>query len=171
MTTCSAPMENLSTPEAYEYITQLRQEEFDKLRRRRTDAAALEMREREGREADAVRERKKAASRAREDQETLRQMRQARSDFDGGASHGEDEYNRHDGPERPGAELRDPHVVDLGESEDEENGPYEVIMEVILFVIMSSCLAVVRMSTRSRLFLSKSIFPFSSSFISQPALL
>ena len=82
----SVPMENLTTPEAHKYITLLRQEELDNLRRGRTDAAVLESREREGRDADAAREREQAASRAREDEETLTQMRQAREHFGGDTS-------------------------------------------------------------------------------------
>ncbi|KAG0504682.1 hypothetical protein M758_N026500 [Ceratodon purpureus] len=78
----SAPMENLGTPEAHEFITLLREEELAKLRRRRADTAALELREQTDREAvqmaDATRERAQAELLAREDEETLRQMRQVR---------------------------------------------------------------------------------------------
>ncbi|KAG0595504.1 hypothetical protein M758_UG172000 [Ceratodon purpureus] len=115
----SDPMENLSTPEAHEYITLLRQEELDKLRRRRADVAASKMREREVREVDAAREKDEAAARAQEDQETLKQMEQARADFGGHVEAIEDEFNISDGDERqaPGLPRRD--VVDLGESDDE----------------------------------------------------
>ncbi|KAG0595461.1 hypothetical protein M758_UG168400 [Ceratodon purpureus] len=98
----SAPFENLSIPEAYEYITLLRHEELDKLRRRRADTAALRLREREGREADAARERDQLALKARKEQETLRQMHQAREDFHGDVGSYEDEFDKNGGGEQEG---------------------------------------------------------------------
>ena len=79
----TAPMDQVTTPEAQEFIKLLREEELVKLRRRRAESAATELREREERKvadlAEAARELEEAGCRAREDEETVRQTREARA--------------------------------------------------------------------------------------------
>ena len=81
----TAPMDQVTTPEAQEFIRLLREEELLKLRRRRAESHASELRERNEREvneiSEAAREREEAANKAREDEETVRQMREAHAEF------------------------------------------------------------------------------------------
>jgi hypothetical protein len=81
----TAPMDQVTTPEAQEFIRLLREEELVKLRRRRTESAAVELREQRERElseaAEAAQERQEAANRLREDEETHRQLWEARGEF------------------------------------------------------------------------------------------
>ena len=112
----TAPMDQVTTPEAQEFIRLLREEELDKLRRRRADSAATELhlqREREAVEmAEAAQAREEAAKIALEDEETLRQMRQARVDFEGVRDDANRELDAADGGYR--------EVVDLRESDEED---------------------------------------------------
>jgi len=68
----TAPMDQVTTPEAQEYIRLLREEELLKLRRRRAESAAFELREQQEREvselAEAAQEREEAEKRARDGQ-------------------------------------------------------------------------------------------------------
>ena len=106
----TAPMDQVTTPEAQEFIRLLREEELVKLRRRRAESAAFELREQQEREvselAEAAQAREEADKRTQEDDETLWQMRDARVEFDSARSN----Y------EHPG----DRDIGDLQES-DEEN--------------------------------------------------
>ena len=113
----TAPIDQVTTPEAREFITLLREEELMKLKRRRAESAAEEQRVINEREvsdlAAAAREIEEAATRAREDAETVRQMREARVDFD------EDFYindERRQNCDDPGAR----EIHDLQDSDDEE---------------------------------------------------
>ena len=113
----TAPIDQVTTPEAREFITLLREEELMKLKRRRAESAAEEQRVINEREvsdlAASAREIEEAATRAREDAETVRQMREARVDFD------EDFYindERRQNCDDPGAR----EIHDLQDSDDEE---------------------------------------------------
>jgi DNA-binding transcriptional ArsR family regulator len=107
----TAPMDQVTKPEAQEYIRLLREEELVKLRRRRAESATVELREQQEREvlelAEAAQEQEEAEKRAREDEETLRQMREARVESDY-----EHPVNK--------------DVVDLRESDEEDPHQYEV---------------------------------------------
>jgi hypothetical protein len=112
----TAPMDQITTPEAQEFIRLLREEELLKLRRRRAESAAFELREQQEREvlemSEAAREREEADKRSQEDEETLRQLRDARVEFDSMRSNYEHEGHR--------------EIGDLQESDEEDNLDSEV---------------------------------------------
>jgi hypothetical protein len=112
----TAPMDQVTTPEAQEFIRLLREEELLKLRRRRAESAAFELREQQEREvlemSEAAREREEADKRSQEDEETLRQLRDARVEFDSMRSNYEHEGHR--------------EIGDLQESDEEDNLDSEV---------------------------------------------
>ena len=111
----TAPMDQVTTPEAQEFIRLLGEEELLKLRRRRAEPAATELREQHEREAselaEAAQEREEAGKRAREDEETLRQLRDARVEFDIVCD--DDNF--------------DPEMADEGRENDEHPGNREVV--------------------------------------------
>ena len=111
----TAPMDQVTTPEAQEFIRLLREEELLKLRRRRAESAATELREREEREvsalAEAARELEEAGIRAREDEETVRHMQEARAELEEeGEPEGRQNY----------AEPVDREIHELQDSDEED---------------------------------------------------
>jgi len=112
----TTPMDHVTTSEAQEYLRLLREEELDKLRRRRADSATNELREQKEREgvdvAEAIQERNAAAVAAREHEETLRQIHEAQNEIG-------DAYNNED--------------CDLGiDGNDEENDAVDLDQHVVL---------------------------------------
>ena len=114
----TAPMDQVTMPEAREFITLLREEELLKLKRRRAEFAAEEQREINEREvsdlAAAAWEIEEAANRDREDAETVRQMREARVDFD------EDCYINNEGRQNCEDPGGDREIHDLQDLDNEE---------------------------------------------------
>ena len=130
----TAPMDQVTTPEAQEFIRLLREEELVKLRRRRTESAAVELREQRERElsdaAEAALERQEAANRIRKDEETQRQMREARREFE----HDDEECD----PEMPvGGGANPSHPADtkgfeFQESDEENRTNYQVSSNAVV---------------------------------------
>ena len=126
----TAPMDQVTTPEAQEYIRLLQEEELLKLRRRRAESAVFELREQQEREvsemAEAAQEREEAAKIAREDEETLRQMREARVEFDivRDAEDCDPEINNEGRSNNE--HLGDREIVELQESDEEDSHHFQV---------------------------------------------
>ena len=130
----TAPMDQVTTPEAQEFIRLLREEELVKLRRRRTESAAVELREQRDRElsdiAEAAREQQEAANKIREDEETHRQMREARGEFQHEDEDGDPEIpvGGRANSQQPG----DTEVVELQESDEEDRTEYQVSSNAVV---------------------------------------
>ena len=126
----TARMDQVTTPEAQEYIRLLREEELVKLRRRRVESAALELREQQEREvselAEAAQEREDAEKRALEDEETHRQLREARGEFDVHHDAKDCDPLIHNDSRSNFEHAVDREVVNLAESDEEEPHHSEV---------------------------------------------
>jgi hypothetical protein len=107
-----------------------------KLRRRRAESAASELREINEREvsevSEAAQEREEAAKKAREDEETVKQMREAQADFDKDCDPDINDEGKHNYFD-PG----DREIMELQVSDEEERHHSEVRSSATEFYVVS----------------------------------
>ena len=132
----TASMDQVTTPEAQEFIHLLREEELLKLRRRRVESTASELCERNEREvseiAEVAWEREEAAKRAWEDEETVRQMRDSRAKFDKDCDPDINDEGRQNY-----LDPRDREILELQDSDEEDRHHSEVSSSVYEFCVFS----------------------------------